>query len=183
MKHSALFTYIERLQGERPWGHFLDAGTGAKSLAWVGSLDTKQWTAVTASTSMAEQSKAQFPGVMRPQNRIPVENWIDPKLVSGETFDTVLLDYFVGAVEGFAPYWQESVLPRVSQLVAPGGRLYITALDPYVPLHAEDEVGRFVGAAMLKHADEMQQRGLELIARHDGLAHGFDYVIAAERTA
>lgn len=139
--------------------------------------------------------------------------------------------------------------------MAPGGRLYITALDPYVPLHAEDEVGRFVGdvgrmrdaclllarerpsreyplewmlhhveaaglkviggqkfpiryrerwlqaqldmcrarakrfansevgAAMLKHADEMQQRGLELIARHDGLAHGFDYVIAAERTA
>ena len=253
MKHSALFTYIEQLHGERPWGHVLDAGTGAKSLAWVGSLKTERWTAVTASQSMAKASKSNYPFAMREQDRIVVGNWIDPKLLQGEQFDTILLDYFVGAVEGFAPYWQESVLPRFAPLLAPGGRLYITALDPYVPLVAQDEVGQFVGdvgrlrdaclllarerpyrefpvewmmqhvrqtgleviggqkfpiryrerwlqgqldmcrarskrfsdeglaKAMLAHADAMQERGLALLKKHDGLAHGFDYVMAARR--
>lgn len=253
MKHSALFTYIEQLHGDRPWGHFLDAGTGVKSLAWVGSLNTERWTAVTAAQSMARNSKAQFPGTMRDVDRILVGNWIDPEMMKGETVDTLLLDYFVGAVDGFAPYWQESVLPRFSQLLAPGGRMYITALDPYVPIHAKDEVGQFVGdvgrlrdaclllarerpyreypvewmmhhvkaaglevvagqkfpiryrerwlkaqldmcrarskrfassqvaESMLQHIDSMEARGLELISKHDGLAHGFDYVIAAEK--
>lgn len=253
MKHSALFTYIEQHQGNRPWGHFLDAGTGAKSLAWVGDLATTQWTAVTASQSMAKQSKAQFPGQMRDQDRILVGNWIDPKLLAGETFDTILLDYFVGAVDGFAPYWQESVMARFEPLLKPGGRLYITALDPYVPIHGKDEVSQFVGdvgrlrdaclllarerpyrefplewmlnhvervglkviggqkfpiryrerwlegqmamcrartkrfahpelaQSMLAHVDSMEQKGRDLIAKHNGLAHGFDYVIAAQK--
>lgn len=255
MKHSALFTYIEQLHGERPWGHVLDAGTGAKSLAWVGSLKTERWTAVTASQPMAKASKSNYPFDMREQDRIVVGNWIDPKLLAGERFDTILLDYFVGAVEGFAPYWQESVLQRFAPLLAPGGRLYITALDPYVPLVAKDEAGQFVGdvgrlrdacllmarerpyrefpvewmmqhvrlsgldviggqkfpiryreqwlrgqldmcrvrtkkfsdpalaRSMLAHIDSMQNKGLELISKHDGLAHGFDYVMAAQAKA
>lgn len=253
MKHSALFTFIEKVNGDRPWGHFLDAGTGAKSLAWVGSLATTQWTAVTASASMAKASEESFPGIRREDDRILVGNWIDPALLQGEQFDTILLDYFVGAVEGFAPYWQESVLARFEPLLAPGGRLYITALDPYVPIYGSDEVGQFVGdvgrlrdaclllarerpyreypiewmmshvqgvglkvlggqkfpiryrerwlkgqldmcraraqrfdnealrVAMLSHVDSMMLKGQALIAKHNGLPHGFDYVIAAEK--
>lgn len=145
MKTSALFKYIEQLQGERPWGSFLDTGTGVKSLQWLSTLNTERWTAVTASEPMAEDSRAAYPRTMRKNDRVVVGNWIEPDLLKGEQFDTVLVDYFVGAVEGFAPYWQDMVFDRFRPLMKENGRLYITAVEPYVPLVEKDECGRLIG--------------------------------------
>ena len=39
-------------------------------------------------------------------------NWVDELLLAGERFDTVLMDYFIGAVEGLR-YWQERAFDRV----------------------------------------------------------------------
>lgn len=142
---SGLFRYIETLHDKRPWGDFLDAGTGVKSLQWISTLNTSSWTAITASAAMAEQSKQQYPGTMRDTDRLVVGNWIDEKLLEGEQFDTVLVDYFIGAVDGFAPYWQDLVLERMKRHIKPGGRLYITALEPYVPVVAPTPVGQYVG--------------------------------------
>lgn len=142
---SGLFKYIETLNGDRPWGDFLDAGTGVKSLQWISTLDTTSWTAITASVNMAEQSKQQYPGTMRNTDRLVVGNWIDEKLLEGEQFDTVLLDYFIGAIDGFAPYWQDIVLERMKRHIKPGGRLYITGLEPYVPVVEPTPVGQYVG--------------------------------------
>ena len=143
MKVSALFRKIESLQGDVPWGHVLDAGTGPRSLAWVASLDTERWTAVTAQHAMAQSAGAALPGEPRDNDRMILGNWSDDSLLAGEQFDTVLLDYFVGAIEAFAPYDQEAVLRRMVSLTR--GRLYITGLEPYVPVVVEDEIGRFVG--------------------------------------
>ncbi|MCH8536488.1 MAG: class I SAM-dependent methyltransferase [Alkalimonas sp.] len=141
---SALFRFIEQLQGDRPWGKMLDAGTGVKSLQWISTLETESWAAVTASERMAQQSRLDYPKPMRSDDRLVVGNWMDEKLLAGEQFDTVLLDYFIGAIDGFAPYWQDQVLPRIRQHLKPDGRLYITALEPYVPLYRNNEVDQFV---------------------------------------
>lgn len=143
VKVSGLFKYIEHLQGDRPWGSFLDAGTGVKSLQWLSTLDTERWTAVTASAGMAENSQKAYPKAMRENDRIVVGNWIDPKMLAGETFDTVLVDYFIGAIDGFAPYWQDLAFERLRPHVK--GRMYITAVEPYVPVVEKDECGRYIG--------------------------------------
>lgn len=143
MKTSSLFKKIERLQGATPWGHVLDAGTGPQSLSWIASLPTSRWTAVTAQQSMAESARKSLPGPARADDRLVIGNWADDSLLAGERFDTVLLDYFIGAVDAFTPYAQEALLRRVASRVS--GTLYIVGLEPYVHTVADEEVGAFVG--------------------------------------
>jgi hypothetical protein len=151
---SRLFRCIEDLQGELPWGSFLDAGTGTNSLRWITSLETERWTAVTAAQGHAVQVRSSVGDRRRPQDNITVGNWSDPALLAGERFDTVLADYLIGAVEGFAPYYQPYLLPRLRQIT--GRRLYIVGLEPYVASEPEEpagklvwEIGRFRDACLL----------------------------------
>ena len=151
---SRLFTHIETLQGPRPWGRFLDAGTGVNSLQWVASLPTSEWTAVTASEHMAERVRGAVANRRHEQDRILVGNWSSDSLLYGEAFDTVLMDYLIGAVDGFAPYWQERLFERFRPLVQK--RLYIVGLEPYVPYPAHTpaaavmtEIGRLRDACLL----------------------------------
>jgi len=138
-----LFRKIEQLHGDAPWGHVLDAGTGPASLRWLASLDSSRWTAVTAQPSMVESARAALPMPVRDGDRIIVGNWADTALLAGETFDTVLLDYFVGAIDAFAPYLQEAIVARIGAQA--NGTVYVTGLEPYVPLVSDEEVGRFIG--------------------------------------
>lgn len=137
-----LFGRIERLQGERPWGRILDAGTGRHSARWISRLESRSWTAITASKTMAEEVRKETGDCLRPVDRIVTGNWADPKLLDGEAFDTVLVDYLLGAMDGFAPYWQTQLFARLRPLVA--GRIYITGVEPYVPFPARTEAGRLV---------------------------------------
>lgn len=141
---SPLLRYIEHLHEGRPWGSVLDAGTGKKSLAWVSSLNSRRWVAVTGAASMAEQAAQAVEGRVRDSDRLIVGNWQDPDLLAGERFDTVLADYLLGAIEGFAPYWQDQLLPRLRSLTQPSGRLYLIGLQPYVPAQPSDEAGRLI---------------------------------------
>ncbi|MEM1156108.1 MAG: class I SAM-dependent methyltransferase [Pseudomonadota bacterium] len=139
----SLFKKIEALQGHAPWGHMLDAGTGPKSLSWIASLKTQRWTAVTAQRAMIESTRQALSTEPRAGDRLILGNWADDSLLNDEQFDTVLLDYFVGAIEAFAPYMQETLLHRVAARAK--GALYVIGLEPYVPITAEDEVGEFIG--------------------------------------
>ncbi|MCC5884196.1 MAG: class I SAM-dependent methyltransferase [Halomonas sp.] len=139
---SPIFQTIESLQGEIPWGSFLDAGTGRKSIQWVSTLPTERWTAITASRAMASATAEAAGDARRPQDRILIANWMEEHLLYGERFDTVLLDYFIGAIEGFAPYWQEQVLHRIRPHV--GHRLYLVGTEPYVLDAPDTEAGRIV---------------------------------------
>jgi len=158
-KPSALYKYIETLQGERPWGSVLDAGTGVNSLSWVQSLATERWTAVTGAKQQAERVQNAVQNhpqnSQRPQDRIALGNWVDPDFLKGETYDTVLADYLLGAIEGFAPYLQSYLFSRLKPLTKDA--LYVTGLEPYVPIsrpETEDghilwELGRFRDACVL----------------------------------
>ncbi|MDB5411746.1 MAG: uncharacterized protein JWR10_81 [Rubritepida sp.] len=139
-----LFGVIERLQGDLPWGSLLDAGTGVKSALWASGLATERWTGVTADSGHHAETQAALGKALRPQDRLIAGNWTDPALLAGEVHDTVLAEYLLGAVEGFAPYFQESLFARLRPLV--GGRLYVVGLDPYLAGRAEDEAGRMVQA-------------------------------------
>ncbi len=137
---SPIFAAIEEMQGGQPWGSFLDAGTGRKSIEWICTLDTERWTAVTASQGMANTVREAAGEARRRQDRVLVGNWTSEHLLFGERFDTVLLDYFIGAIEGFSPYWQEQALERIRPHVA--DRLYIIGVEPYVLAEPTTEAGR-----------------------------------------
>lgn len=159
---SSLFRQIERLQGARPWGRFLDAGAGVNSALWGLGLATTDWTGVTASQPHARDVQAQGGGLLRRQDRLVVGDWTDPTLLQDEVFDTVLADYLLGAVEAFAPYFQSRLFPRLAPHV--GERLYVVGLDPYIvgdaPTPASRivrEIGRVRDACLLL-ADEIPYR-------------------------
>jgi hypothetical protein len=182
---SALFRSIEALQGDRPWGAFLDAGTGTNSIGWVSSLATERWVAVTGATGHAVQVRDASDAGRRPQDRIIVANWADPALLAGERFDTVLADYLIGAVEGFAPYFQEGMIRRLHGVTA--GRLYLVGLEPYVvsPPRTEAgqvifEIGRFRDAVLL-HAGERPYREYPMDWVLEQLASAGFRILAAKR--
>lgn len=137
-----LFGHVERLHAGRAWGAFLDAGVGVNSGLWGVGLATDAWCAVTASPSHADQVRGVVAGRLRRQDRLIVGDWSSPELLAGEQFDTVLADYLVGAIEGFAPYFQAQVFARLRPLVR--GRLYVVGLDPYVVGPAPTPAARLV---------------------------------------
>lgn len=247
---TSLFGHIEGLQGDLPWGSFLDAGTGTHSIRWVSSLATERWVAVTGATAHAIQVRDAVEPVRRAQDRLIVANWADPELLKGERFDTVLADYLIGAVEGFAPYFQGAMFARLRALTA--RRFYLVGLEPYVAHDPATEAGRLVweigrfrdaclllagerpyreypmrwvlermaeagfraiaarrfpirykarfvnsqidmcvariarlgdpalASALTAQGEALRARALTFAEQHDGLRHGFDYVIAAE---
>ncbi len=71
-----------------------------------------------------------------------VGNWADPDLLAGEQFDTVLADHLLGAIEGFAPYFQTALFARLRPLTVK--RLYITGMEPYVIERPGDEAGALI---------------------------------------
>jgi hypothetical protein len=138
----SLYDRINELQGARPLGSVLDAGTGRGSIRWLLEQNTEHWTAVTGSARMAEMTRLEIGARMRPQDRVVVGNWIEPELLAGECYDTVLADYLLGAIEGFAPYWQDRIFERLRPLV--GKRLYVIGLEPYVMQIPDEPTGRIV---------------------------------------
>lgn len=172
----SLYERIHELHGSMPWGSVLDAGTGPGSMRWLLSLATTRWTAVTGSPRMAEVVRKQAGEQMRSHDRLIVGNWLEPELLAGETFDVVLADYLLGAVDGFAPYWQDRLFPRLRPHV--GRRLYVVGLEPYVPHVPTDpagrlanEIGRLRDACLLLSGDRpYREYPLHWVLRHLELA-------------
>jgi len=147
----SLYDRITEMQGDVPWGAVLDAGTGRASMRWLLSRPTERWTAVTGSANMAEMTRREIGERLRPQDRLVAGNWVDPDLLAGEQYDTVLADYLLGAIEGFAPYWQDRLFARLQPLVR--RRLYVIGLEPYVGHFPEDPVGKTItGIGRLRDA-------------------------------
>jgi hypothetical protein len=138
----SLYDKITELHDNRPWGRVLDAGTGRASMRWLLSLRTDAWTAVTGSLKMAEKTRTEIGNRQRKADQIVIGNWMDPALLRDEVFETVLADYLLGAIDGFAPYWQDQLFKRLRPHV--GKRLYIIGLEPYVPYPSDDPAGRII---------------------------------------
>ncbi|MEG0183108.1 MAG: class I SAM-dependent methyltransferase [Stenotrophomonas sp.] len=139
-----LYERIAQLHGHRPWGSVLDAGTGPASMQWLQGLHSQRWTAVTGAAQMEEKTRSTMTAPPREQDRLLVGNWMDPTLLQGECFDVVLADYLLGAIEGFAPYWQGRLFERLRPLV--GQRLYMIGLQPYIHGRPDGAAGAMVNA-------------------------------------
>ena len=166
----SLYERLTQLHGALPWGSVLDAGTGPGSMRWLQSLDTERWTAVTGSPRMADVVRKE--ARPRSQDRLLVGNWLDPDLLAGETYDVVVADYLLGAIDGFAPYWQDQLFPRLRPHIA--GRLYVIGLEPYI-LHTPadragrlvNEIGRLRDACLLMSGDRpYREYPLDWVLRH-----------------
>lgn len=156
-------------------------------MGWISSLATERWTAVSAAEEHAIQVRDAVESHRRPGDRIVVGNWVDDRLLQGERYDTVLADYLLGAIEGFAPYFQEGFFARLRPHV--GGRLYIVGLEPYVsarPLSEAGniiwEIGRFRDVCLLL-AGEQPYREYPMQWVMANLAASYYRVIATRRFA
>lgn len=142
MREGAQFALIEELQDHAPFGSVLDAGTGPRSVRWLMKLETDSWTAVTGDPRMRDTVDRLIGEDKRTRDRLVLGNWNDPELLAGKTFDTVLADHLLGAIEGFAPYFQTSLFPRLKTMTLK--RLYVTGMQPYVVERPADEAGSLI---------------------------------------
>lgn len=111
----------------------------------VSFLNIEEYTAITADEGMRRTvlKEAQELGIEQ-YGRILIGNWqttssassSSTELCHGEMYDTILADYLVGAMDGFSPYYQDMIFPRLNQHLKPGGRLYVIGLNP-IP-HRDD---------------------------------------------
>lgn len=130
-----LFASLERYRGDRPWGTVLDAGTGEHSLRWLSTLGPESVTALTGSAARQRKLETQ----VRPVDEVVLGNWSDPALFHGRSWDVVLCDYLLGALDGFAPYFQDRLFQRLRPHVS--GELMIVGMEP-LPDQADTEAGR-----------------------------------------
>lgn len=137
----ALTTHIVQMQGSTPWGRLLDAGTGRHSLAWISSLETLGWTAVTHREETAQELTERPAGPVRAEDRLVTGTWADPSVLAGESFDTILCDYLLGALNDHAPHFQQKIFKRLRPHAR--GRMYVVGLDPW-PDDAEDPAARLL---------------------------------------
>jgi len=146
----SLFGCVESNQRAtgRPFGDLLDAGTGTHSLRWIASLlhsqtnpsddlHVSKFTAITADESMKRNvlAEAEQLGIVD-RGEVVIGNWASEEkeegqgLCVGETYDTILADYLIGAIDGFSPYFQDRIFPRLASHLRPGGCLYVVGLNP-----------------------------------------------------
>lgn len=140
-----IFGLVARMHNETglAWGHVLDAGTGEHSLSWLVSLPTDSLTAVTGERERQLELSYLARKVLRADrgDQVIAGNWLDAAFLAGRQFDTVLADYLLGSIEGFAPGFQTEIFARLRPLVR--NRLYVVGLSP-LPLTADEPGGRLL---------------------------------------
>ena len=71
----------------------------------------------------------------------------------GETFDTILVDYLIGAMDAFSPYTQDMLLPMLAQLLTPStGRLYLIGMEPVPDVLPSDASNLFCKVTRVRDA-------------------------------
>ncbi len=84
---------------------------------------------MTADTKRKAEMTSEFEAFIRPDDAIVAGNWQDEHFLEGQVFDYVIEDYLLGAVEGFAPYFQHNLFRRLRPHV--GKALLLIGLEPY----------------------------------------------------
>lgn len=150
MAGDSLFSYIETLQGDRPWGRVLDAGLGDHSLNWIRSLTTDGWTGVTVDDFRMLNLVPKIEKTMRDADSLVLGDWRDENLLEGEQFDVVLVDYLIGAIDAFTPYFQNDILKRLHRHVR--GCMYLVGLTPFPDKAEKTAHQKIIELARLKDA-------------------------------
>ncbi len=95
--------------------HCFILGTGLHSIKWIQRLQTEAWTAITADNNMSAQimRDSDVATKIRSVDSLVVGNWMDESFCRNlGTFDTILADYLIGAVDGFSPYEQDTIIRK-----------------------------------------------------------------------
>jgi SAM-dependent methyltransferase len=106
------------------------------SLRWIATLgDHKgmtKFTAITADKTMQQNCQREADALgMSHLGKIIIGNWFgNAPLEMKEKFDVILADYLIGAMDGFSPYQQDLMIPKLCKYLKPGGRLYLVGLQP-----------------------------------------------------
>jgi hypothetical protein len=124
----ALFQQIETWYN-KPFTSVLDAGTGENSLRWLLSVQTQSITAVTGDPYRKKGLDFSYGNKLRKHDRILYGNWRDNDFLQREQFDVVIADYLLGAMDGFAPYFQIHLFGKLKQHMKK--KIYIIGLEPY----------------------------------------------------
>lgn len=155
-KDDPIFQAVEDMQGDKPWGDVLDAGTGLHSMRWVGGLEATSIKAVTAATDMQHVVEQEIERLGISGVELVLGNWFGPTPLkySDEQFDTILVDYLIGAMDAFSPYMQGAMIRKLLKFLKPGGRLYVIGLQPlptnaYGDAHLLSRMKRARDAALL----------------------------------
>lgn len=138
----AIFAAIEAHEEPFGWGPTLDAGTGLHSLQWLLSTPASPLSAVTASKSLQDNVLRGLEGELG-EARLVLGNWSQPEFLQGQRFEVVIADYLLGALDAYQPYGQDLLFPRLCEVLAPGGRLYVVGLEP-TPAQAPGPWGELV---------------------------------------
>lgn len=203
--NDVLFNAIEAMQikSGKPFGRFLDAGTGVHSLRWIATLmpsddllleqqgddddnhhggviidhdealraSVSSFTAVTADETMRSNVRIEAAKIGIPEDigEIVIGNWKPTStaeaqteeeeligesgnyLCRNETYDTILADYLIGAMDGFSPYYQDRIFDRLKQHLKPGGRIYVVGLQP-IPDRVDGAANIFCRVTKLRDA-------------------------------
>ena len=152
------FAFFQNWHGSQPWGSVLDAGTGESSLRWIMGLPTERWVAVTGDPLWTQALQTLFGAEFREQDQLIEHNWLDGSLLQDETFDIVVADYLLGAIERFAPYFQVQLWSRLRPHV--GKYLYIVGLEP-----TELSEANTVGGQMIQTINRLRDSLLVMAGR------------------
>jgi len=140
-------------EGVRSWGEVLDAGTGISSICWIVRHQLTRVDAVTAASSGSFSQQTVQRAARGANVRVLLANWKDDSLLAGRTYDVVVADYLIGAVEMFWRYAQDAMLSRLLKLIKPGGHLLFIGLEPYdqifSPMHTVSQLEALGDAAAL----------------------------------
>lgn len=155
--YSSMWTKVETAagsaRGSGRWGHVLDAGSGASSLGWLGSLPCESVVAVTAASATLLEMKAVLKDnklLTKQQTshmRVIRSNWLAtggaalPAALSGP-FDTIVMDYMFGALEHFSPFGEHQLLGLLKARLAPGGVLIVVGKQPLPYPNTQGGLGR-----------------------------------------
>jgi hypothetical protein len=124
------------------------------------------YVAVTADASMrrAVEREAEALGISA-AGTVVEGNWFDdrnpPLRFPPESFDTILVDYLIGAMDGFSPYCQDRLLPLLAAMLKPGGTMHIVGMEP-VP---DSVPGRKSGISDNGDNDDDDGGGASIICR------------------
>ncbi|KAL3808745.1 hypothetical protein ACHAXA_010938 [Cyclostephanos tholiformis] len=108
-----------------------DAPSSDYAAAVVPRVSMRSYTAITADENMRRRVYDEARELdISDRGEIIMGNWTDETLLRGRYYDTILVDYLIGAIDGFSPYFQDMALSRLGEHLAPGGRMYVIGLQP-----------------------------------------------------
>ena len=124
-------------------------------------------TAVTGEPAKRAQLERRAAHLLRDGDRVLAGNWLSGELLRDEQFDTVLADYLLGSIDGFAPFFQTELFVRLRPLLRDGGRLYVVGLEPLPlgELSGSERASGGAGAELLLEVARVRDACITLAGR------------------